>query len=122
MEKLKPTHQAGHQSIHRSSVTINVKYGTFSLSKKARDTMKLKNESTFDIIKYKNVYYFQPNEKGEFIFIEKKNKPNRLYFTDKNVSEKIKKDYGISSESFMLALSEKPINIDKETNCFILHK
>lgn len=84
--------------------------------------MKLSNDSNFDIIKEKNIYYFQPNENGEFTFTAKASKPNRLYCTDKGVSEQIKKAYGISSESFMLSISEKPVTIGSEENLFILNK
>lgn len=84
--------------------------------------MNLKHNSRFDFFKEKNIYYIKPCEDGNFMFSEKKSKPNRLYANDKGVSNQIKKVYGIGEESFMLSISEKPVTIGNEDNCFSLNK
>lgn len=84
--------------------------------------MKVKDGSRFDIIENKWIYYFQPNDNGAFMFTENKSKPNRLYATDKFIASLIHSSYKIKSESVMLAISEKPIIVVSELNCFTLNK
>jgi hypothetical protein len=122
MQKITPTHQAGHQSLYRATITINSKYGSFSLSRKAKECLKVKHGSRFDIVENKGSFYIQPIETGAFIFSENKSKKGRLYATDKGIANLIRSTYKIKSESVMLAISEKPIIVVSELNCFQLNR
>lgn len=122
MQKLTPTQPAGHQSIHRSTVTINTKYGSFSFSRKAKEVLKLGKGSKFDFIEHKGIYYVQPNKDGAFTLGEKTGTKGRLFANDKGIAQQIKTSYRIKTESFILSVSEKGIVVVDELNCFSINK